>query len=247
MPSSNILAIPQVEENQNNRYITTNNAVSYLEQALQNPAANTSVGAGPWTITEAVFIRNFSFRASGASGAFDVVVPGEINAVNGKRMFAVINADTTYTATVKTDGSGTTVVLAPGQIALIQQDHDDLRQLTSIVTSYAYDLGFFVPGLPTDAGTVMIWKAVRAFTLADDFAGSQCKVGANPTSTAVFDVQKNESSIGSISINTSGVATFSTTGAGVSMAVGDRLKVVAPTPQDATLSDVGVAFLGTRT
>lgn len=251
MTTTGILAITQMEQNQNNRYLTHNNAVDALEQAENRPHANALVGAGPWTISEANFTRNKVFKASGASGNYDIVVPSLIGGVTAtKRTFFVWNADAADTATVKASTPAATVTVPPNAIVEISQDGNDLTALTRFSTvadeALPYDLGFFVAGLPGNGATTMIFIATRAFTLADDFAGSKYKNGSNPTATAVFDVQRNESSIGSISVNTSGVATFSTTGGGVSMAIGDRLKVVAPSPQDATLSDVSVVFRGAR-
>jgi hypothetical protein len=93
----------------------------------------------------------------------------------------------------------------------------------------------------------MEWKAPRAFKLLGNASGSQYKNATNPTATAVFSILKNGSSVGSISVTTGGVATFSTTGGNpVSFAIGDVLSVTAPTPQDATLADVGAAFYGVR-
>jgi hypothetical protein len=252
MATTGILAITQMEPNQNNKSVTHNNAVDALEQAENRTLANAAVGAGPWTLSEAEFTRYKVFKASGASGAYNIVVPGEIGVTNNtKRTFFVWNADTADTATVKSDAAGTTVVLPPGAIAEIVQDHDDLVALTRFSTigdeALPYDVGFYVSGKPGASANVMILVATRPFTLPDDFAGSKYFNGANPTGNPiVFDVQKNESSIGSISVTSGGVATFSTTGAGVSMAIGDRLKVVAPGTQDATCADISVVFRGAR-
>lgn len=252
MATTGILAITQMEQNQNNRYLTHNNAVDALEQAENRPLANTAVGAGPWTITEANFTRYKIFKASGASAAYDIVVPSLIGGVTAtKRTFFVWNADTVDTATVKASTPAATVVLPPGAIAEISQDGNDLIALTRFSTigdeALPYDVGFFVSGKPGAAAVIMILVATRPFTLPDDFAGSKYFNGANPTTNPIsFDVQKNESSIGSISVTSSGVATFSTTGAGVSMAIGDRLKVVAPGTQDATCADISVVFRGAR-
>lgn len=243
------LGIPQVAQTQNNKYITINDL-----GALAEGAANKSLPSnttGHWALTEAQFTRYMMFKASGRAGAFNITLPDAVNVTNPERLFIVWNADTTYTATVKAATTpGAQVVLLPGLAAICYRNGVDVY---AIMTGSAgvggpYDLGFFVPGLPADNGIVMEWKAVRAWRLAGDCVGSQAKVGTNPTATAVFALLKNGSSVGSISISTGGVATFATTAsAAVSFAIGDILSVTAPTPQDATLADVGVAFLGTRT
>lgn len=251
MAVDQILAITQIAENQNNKYLTHNNAVDALAQAGNRTLRNTTVGAGPWNITENEFTRNMVFRASGASANYEIRTPGTIATSNPtKRVFAVVNDDTVDTATVRTAGVGAQVVLPPGRAAWIEQEGDNLYQLSAWSTvptdAQPYDFGFFIAGPPGTAAIVLVHVAARAFTLEDNFAGSVGKVGANPTAVAAFDVQKNEASIGSISISTSGVFTFNTTGAGVSMVAGDRIKIVAPNPQDATLADVAVTLKGTR-
>ena len=249
MSESPILAIPEIGENQNNKYITHNNAIKYLEAAVQDKLANTSVGAGPWTLTEDQFTRHFLFVPSGGSGNFNLVTPSTVNGANTKRVFAVRNADTTYTVTVKSAGTGATVDIPKGCSALLSQDHDDVFILALVGANgfnNVYDIGFFVPGQPADDALVFkyVCPAGRVVILLDDFANSACDAGTAPTSTADFDVKLNGSSVGTISISTGGAATFSTTGGAVLLAAGDVLSVEAPSPQDSTLADVSVVFAG---
>lgn len=247
MSNSLYLGIPEIAENQSNKYITHNNAISFLEAASQKTLANNSLASGNWTLTETEFTRNGLFKASGLTGAQrDLVTPSTVGVTAVDRVFAVWNADDDQNLRVKAAGSGTTVTLAPGATAILKQISNDIIILASVVSLFPYDIGFFVPGTPADNAVVAQFIAVRAFTLADDFAGSKGVVGTNPLATATFTVKKNGSSIGTIAISTGGVFTFATTGAGVSMAIGDILTVVAPTPQDATLADVSVILNGTR-
>lgn len=247
---SPILAIPEIAQNQNNKYITHNNAVKFLEWATNRSLNKTgSYTANQWTPTEAEFTQYFRFKATGLAAATEFMCPAAVNGTTSERIFAVENADTTYDLTVKVSGGTATVIVHPGTVALLNRITTEIVAVALLDTAgRAYDLGFFVPGLPTNAGKVLIWKAVRPFKLLGNALGSQCKVVTNPASTAVFDIQKNESSVGSISISTGGVATFTTTaGAAQSFAVGDRLMIVAPSPQDAALADVGISLFGLRT
>lgn len=243
-----ILAIPQVDQAQNNKYLTINDLTGLLEGTLNKLLPSNTTG--DLVLTESQYTRYAAFKVLGRAAAFNVTFPNTGGLISVReRIFIVWNADTTYVATVKAATTpGTTVVLQPGQIAFCYQNGVDTVGLwvISAGTSGPYDLGFFVPGLPGDAAIVMEWKATRAFTLATNFVGSKCKVNTNPTATAVFNVRKNGSIIGTVSINTSGVATFATTGS-TSWAIDDVLSVTAPTPQDATLADVNIGFLGTRT
>ena len=248
MSESPILAIPEVEELQNNKFLTINDAISLLEASTNDIYANAAVGAGPLTLTEAQATRYHVYKVSGAANNYNLTLPVTINGNNAKRVFAVHNNDTTYTVTVKpVSGSGTTVVLLPGQAALIYQTYEDMVALSRAGLTVPYDLGFFVPASPEDGGMVLKFTAVRAVTIPADFAGSlgHCEVVPSD-GDAVFDVQKNGSSVGSITINTSGVFAFTTSATPVSLAVNDRLSIIAPTPQDSTLADVNVNILASR-
>jgi len=246
---SPILAIAEIGPTQTNKYITHNDAIAALEAASNDIYTNSSVGAGPVNLTESQATRHFVYVVSGASGNFDVIFPSQINFNNAKRVFAVRNADTVDTCTVKAStGSGSTVVVPPSSSAVIYQNYQDMFVLSAASTAPdTYDLGVYVPDMPDDGAEILKFVAVRAFTLADDFSGSRAHVGTNPAATAVFTVKKNGASIGTISISTVGVATFLTSGTGVeTFTAGDRLSIDAPTPQDATLADVSIVFLGAK-
>lgn len=125
------------------------------------------------------------------------------------------------------------------------------------VTSWSakvYDFRGFYPIL-NDALICDVWRTPRAYTMADDFAGSYATAEVGATSDAVFTVYKATgtgafSSIGTITFANGGsggrqAGTFATSGGAVSMAAGDCLKVVAPATADATLVNVSIVFAGT--
>lgn len=240
--NSPILAIPEIAETQNNKYLTHNDAVAWLEAMANDIFTNTSVGASPVTLSELQATQYFIYRLGGLTGNQNLVFPSEINGNNAKRVFCVRNEDAVDNVTVKAStGTGATVVLAPGSTMFIAQNFEDMWAL-SVINSY--DVAFYVAGEPGDGAIIGAFVATRPFTLFDDFAGSRGHCAVNPTATAVFDVQKNGSSIGSVSISTGGAFTFATTGGGASFAAGDRLTIVAPSPQDTTLADVAISFFG---
>lgn len=251
MSTTNLLNITEVGESQNNKYITINNAFAALEQAANASVANASVGAGPWAVTEAQISRFAVFKASGGSAAFDITIPSTVNSINASRVFYVINADTTYDATVKAStGAGTTVTFAPGESGAVYQTHEDMYLISkgeAVTVNPPYDVGLYIPGQPADAAEVFKFVAVRAVEWPDNFAGSYGHVGTNPADgTATFTIKKNGSAIGSIAITTGGTFTFATTGAETSLVAGDRLTIEAPTPQDSAMADVGFNLAGAR-
>ena len=82
--------------------------------------------------------------------------------------------------------------------------------------------------------------------LPANLSGSQVKVGTNATATFALDLQQNGTTIGTISIATSGTATLTTTsGTSKAIAIGDVLKVVAPGTVDTTIANVAITLKGT--
>jgi hypothetical protein len=171
----------------------------------------------------------------------------------GTRLRAVSDADPTndymegvvtdYTGTAlevsmdRSQGSGThadwTITIAgdPGLVA---------------GTVVSYDFGIFFGGTPTSSQLMAMFVAGRAFTLPDDFAGAVGRIGVNPTSSFVIDVEVNGSAVGTITIGTGGAFTFNTTGGAVSISVGDYVEIIAPSVVDGTAEDISISFLGTR-
>lgn len=114
--------------------------------------------------------------------------------------------------------------------------------------SQPFDMHMMLPKTQSEASQVVYrGKVARAVSFADDFAGSQFTASANATGSTVFDVQKNGSSIGSVTIGAGGVtATFATTGGAVSFAAGDIFSLIGPASADATLANAAFTFAGTR-
>lgn len=111
-------------------------------------------------------------------------------------------------------------------------------------TLVAYDITGFVPGRPMGSELVLKFVAVRALTLADDFAGSEAHAEAAATAETVFDVAKNGVAVGTITFAIAGdTGTFATTGGACALAAGDRLEVYGPAVPDATLADIAITFL----
>lgn len=123
-----------------------------------------------------------------------------------------------------------------------------LQEIGAELAAQPFDIFAFYPGIPTASAKVCRVPIARAVTFAANFAGSYFTASANATGTTVFDVQKNGSSIGSVSIAAGGTtATFTTTsGTAKSFAAGDVFALIAPATPDVTLADVGFVLAGTR-
>lgn len=106
-----------------------------------------------------------------------------------------------------------------------------------------YRVGFFWTSAPSASETLLIHTFSESVTFADDFAGSVENVGINPASTYVLDIQKNGASVGTISISSSGVVTFASTGESVAFSTGDEIRVIAPATPD-TAANVSITLKG---
>lgn len=112
--------------------------------------------------------------------------------------------------------------------------------------SVAYSLPFGFTSAPVNAEVLLIHVFAENVLLPDNFTGARGHVGINPTATATLTVQKNGADVGTISISTTGVVTFNTTGTTVSFVPGDRMNVLAQSVADATLANCAFTFRGTR-
>jgi hypothetical protein len=110
--------------------------------------------------------------------------------------------------------------------------------------SASYDMRFGFTTAPTTNQILDTVQIVRELTLPANMVGSIAKVGVNPTATFVMDLKDDGVTIGSISISTSGVATFTTTsGTEKTIAVGSQLTLVAPSTVDATVAQMSMTLL----
>jgi VCBS repeat-containing protein len=104
-------------------------------------------------------------------------------------------------------------------------------------------IGCSFPGGPPTATQLLDFFVIPfAGTLPANMAGSYGKIsssGTNPTSSFVITVKQNGSSIGTITINTSGVYTFATSGGtAVTLAAGDLIEFFGPGTPDATAANL---------
>lgn len=115
---------------------------------------------------------------------------------------------------------------------------------------FHYDLGFFVPGLPTANAVAFRHTFVRNVNFAANFAASDGDAMVAATGSAQFTLKKISggvsSNVGTVTFTGATPAFASTGGAAVSFAAGDIFELVTPTSQDATLAGVSLTLSGTR-
>lgn len=103
-----------------------------------------------------------------------------------------------------------------------------------------YDIAAAVTGLPTAGASLIVLQMVRAAFIPANAVGSSATAGTAGTVTnAVFILNKNGTQIGTVTFaagSTTGV--FSVTAS--SFAIGDIITLIAPSPQNATLANIGI-------
>lgn len=116
-----------------------------------------------------------------------------------------------------------------------------------VATRATIDIVVSKNGLLFNSQVLATIPLTRNVWFQDDFAGSKFHCKTNPSATTVISVLKNGTQIGTVSISTSGVATFSTIASGEEAFVtGDTLRIDGPTSADATLADFGITFAAQR-
>lgn len=111
-----------------------------------------------------------------------------------------------------------------------------------------YDIPLSFAGTPTAGQLMGKTITVRDVIFAANFSGAVGHVGTNPAATFAIDVQDDGSTIGTISISTGGVVTFTTTsGTAKTVTSGHRLEFYAPadSPAEASIANIAATLKGT--
>ena len=234
-----ILNITEISASQQQKEVTANAATRALEAAANDFLA-LDFTSGNITLTDAQFRSYANFKCTNVSVARDLTV----SAI--KRRFMVDN--TAGTAAVSVKRGTATIVIAAGSAGMLWTDgttnHLSPAGASGTPSGNFVDLGLFFPGGPPASSELILkFVAARDFTFPEDFLNSVGDIGTNPTATFDLDVSVNGASIGTISISTGGVFTFSTTGTGTKqVAAGSVIDVTAPASTDATAADIAVTL-----
>jgi hypothetical protein len=149
-------------------------------------------------------------------------------------------------------GTGATVrgtcltTVRPGDSIFCRKTDTNTWYVWTRDTGGLYAVGGFFNTAPASTEVILRHIFTQAVVFPGNFSGAQGRVGTNPTATFAVDVKKNGSSIGTMSISTSGVFTFTTTsGAAQSFAAGDYMEWVGPTA-DATIANFAATLPGRK-
>ena len=112
--------------------------------------------------------------------------------------------------------------------------------------SSTYDIAMEFTGGPPVSTNILVFNAVRPFTLVAGLAGSYFTCQTAPSASTVFTILQNASTIGTITFAsgaTSGTASFTS---GVTFNTGDELIIQSPSAINGLLT-LAITFKGTTT
>ena len=106
------------------------------------------------------------------------------------------------------------------------------------------DIAFYRAGTPAGSEVMAKHVAARTLVFPGNFAGSYGHLSTNPTAVTALDVRINGASVGTISISTGGVFTFTTSGGTAKTATaGQRIEVVNQGVADATAAGIAATLV----
>lgn len=108
-----------------------------------------------------------------------------------------------------------------------------------------YDIFNFDNAKPSAAEELLSIIFTTEVTFLEDFLGSIAVARDASTGTAVYKIKKNDVEIGTITFTASDDGVFALASE-TTVSVGDRLSLIAPNPQDATLARVTISVVGFR-
>ena len=232
-------------------------ALTYLKRPLVSCDGAITYDKSTGTLAWSDTLRIYFIREDGQT-ILNTVSAGSVVLADGYFAYLTLNETNNTVITVSTGaatGGAASNFLAPGVLVLGYRNasSDDLYPVNLPAPLAAssvnpYDITLFYPGVPTDSALMLRVKFPRAVSFAANFAGSYAAALTAATAETVFEVQKNDAGIGTITFAAAGTSgTFASSGgSAVSFAPGDILSVVSPSTADATLAHIGITLAGAR-
>lgn len=127
---------------------------------------------------------------------------------------------------------------------------DDLVASLALAMSKSYVMSYGFSTAPGASEMMFQHTFTQTVTFQDDFLGFKAHCGTNPGSTYAFDMKLNGTSIGTVTVSTSGVTTINTTiGVSISgefqVAAGDTFQLIAQSSTD-TIANYSITWHGSK-
>ena len=274
--SSNHLAIPLLVDSQSSKYVTVNDAINALDDAICQEL--------PVTMTDA----DYTFASADALGSLVFVMSATLTAARNvivpsvEKPYIFKNSTTGgFKITVKTSaGTGIDVRTGDGYV-MVYCDGTNVvavgaagsgatafTGLSDVPSSYSgaggeavevnsgatalvfspkpFDVGVFAPGVGTNSQKLVRIPLARAVTFPAGAAASVAKASAAATGSTTFTLSKNGTSFATVNFAASASSGIWTQASAATFAAGDVLEIDGPGTADATLADVGITLSGVR-
>jgi len=252
---ANDLDLPSIADGQaDGQWQSSNDADAAIANAVTD-VYSVDFSSGSVTLTATQYRSALIFKPSAALAAARTLTLPAV-----KKPIWFRNGDATYTVTLKsTDGGSpedaTTIDVGPGDIFFGYTNGSSPGLFGSVLTEasggdalpVAYDVPVAFADAPDAGALIHKVMIVRDVDFSADFSGSSGHVGTNPDATFDVDVKDDGSSIGTISVSTSGTFTFTTTSnTAKTVAAGSRLEFYAPSnsPAEATIANFAATLKG---
>ncbi len=248
---TDVMEFPKVDPDQLNKAATMDDAVEGIANSMAGMLSlNMSSLTSPYTLPYSALeggdktgLHIFVYKVTGSpAGATTIIHPAVPH-------YFLINNTSTHDVTFKVTGM-TGVTVAAGTMTNAYCDGVDVFDVGVLSGSAGapYDIALATPDGTVPTASQIIGRVVPARNVffAANFAGSAGFISTNPTTNPfVITVKDNGTTIGTISIDASGVFTFATSG-GVEKIVtaGHRIEFFAPSGVDATAAGIAATLFG---
>ena len=245
MPTTPHWKIDHIEQSQSQKEVTANLAFDRLEGGVAQQLSKAAAGGSPTpdiTLTDAEALYSVYLKITGAMvTAIDLIVP------DNNHRYIIENATTGgFAITCKTSaGSGITV--NAGDVQEVYCDATNVVQVTApaAATGAPYDVSVqVIPGAPADGGTILRHPFSRTVLFPASLTNSQAVAGTAATAESIFSVKKGGVEFGTITFAISGTVGTFVAASPTTFVATDVLTITAPSPQDATLADIGITLAG---
>jgi len=240
MTQSPNLLIDHIAASQAQKEVTANAAFDALDKALCQ-LSNIALADADLSLTDDQLLKNVFLRFTGTLTAVRTVTVPVHN-----KPFIVENATTGgFAIGVKTP-SGTAITFNNGERKLLYCDGTTLKVVAEAGLSAPYDVGGSYPGQPANAAVLLRYPLPRAVRFQTGLPNSKGVLGTAPSAAVSFSIRKNGVQFGTMDFALGAATATFTAATDTDFAAGDVLTVLAPSPADSVLSDVGFALAGVR-
>ena len=236
------LLIEHIASNQAQKEVTANAAFDALDKALCQ-ITSISTADADLTLTDGQMLGTLSAKFTGTlTAGRTITVPAKA------KLLLVENATTGGFAIAVKTPSGTAINFNVGDRKLLYCDGTTFQIVaeTAATTSIPYDIGGTLAGVPTGGSIILRYPLPRAVRFPASLTNSQGIVGTASGATATFSIRKNGTQFATMQF-AAGISTATFTAAtATDFAAGDVLTIIAPSPADSTLSDIGFSLAAIR-